>query len=229
MESVSISKESKTSLLLACGAIGCPLFILMFLLEGVLRSDDYSSLRFPISSLSLGYLGWMQRTSFLLNGMLLVAFAAGLRKWLPPFNGAVRGVIPIALVGVGLIGAGICNTDPVYGYPTNLPLKLAQFSLHGHFHDGFSILVFVFLPIACFKFRKRFLQLGETGWATYTAFTGFAMPVVFVLTSLGFKQVPGFVEFAGLTQRLTLVIGWTWLTLLSIHITSRQRAMNKKE
>jgi hypothetical protein len=56
-------------LLLACGAFGPLLFIVVFLIEGATRAD-YSALRQPISSLSIGELGWMQRMNFLITGLL---------------------------------------------------------------------------------------------------------------------------------------------------------------
>ena len=38
----------------------------------------------------------------------------------------------------------------------------------------------------------------------------------FVLTSVGFAQVPGLVDVAGLLQRLTLGIGFAWLTAYAL-------------
>jgi hypothetical protein len=34
---------------------------------------------------------------------------------------------------------------------------------------------------------------------------------------VGFSQVEGLVDLAGLFQRITLTIGWLWLTLLAVH------------
>jgi hypothetical protein len=43
------------------------------------------------------------------------------------------------------------------------------------------------------------------------------MPAAFVLTAIGFSQAPGFVSIAGILQRLTIIIGMTWLTLVACH------------
>src|SRR5581483_3301894 len=75
-------------LLLACGAIGPLLFIVVFLIEGVTRAD-YNPLRYPVSSLSIGDLGWIQAANFLMVGLLLCAFAIGLRRVLSGSRGAV--------------------------------------------------------------------------------------------------------------------------------------------
>jgi len=80
------------------------------------------------------------------------------------------------------------------------------------------MLVFICLPWACFVFRKHFIAKGEHGWATYSSISGFSMIVTFALTSMGFKQLSGFVDYAGALQRLCITIGWTWITLLSLYL-----------
>jgi hypothetical protein len=76
--------------LLLCGAIGGPLFVLAFLIEGATRAD-YNPLRHPVSSLSIGDLGFMQIGNFILTGLLMIAFAVGLRRALRPPSGSVWG------------------------------------------------------------------------------------------------------------------------------------------
>ena len=58
--------------------------------------------------------------------------------------------------------------------------------------------------------------------ANYSAITGYLMIATFIFTSLGFKQIPGFVNYAGLFQRLCILIGWTWITILSFHLMKLQ-------
>ncbi|GAA3508363.1 hypothetical protein FHR32_008366 [Streptosporangium album] len=57
--------NASTKKLLVCGAIGGPLFVIAFLIEGVTRAD-YDPLRHPVSSPALGPSGWMQIADFLL-------------------------------------------------------------------------------------------------------------------------------------------------------------------
>ena len=68
-----------TKALLACGVIGCPLFVLVFLIEGATRVG-YDPLRYPISSLSIGALGWMQAANFLMVGAAIFASALGMSR-----------------------------------------------------------------------------------------------------------------------------------------------------
>lgn len=208
-------------LLLACGAIGPLLFIVVFLIEGATRAD-YNPLRYPVSSLSIGDLGWIQAANFLMVGLLLFAFAIGLRRALRASRGVAWGPLLIGLAGIGLFGAGIFTSDPVYGYPPSAPLVLAQYSAHGHLHDLFSLLLFVGLPTACFVFCRRFATVGERGWAVYSILTGLGMLVTFVLAGMGFTQNPSLVHFAGVFQRLSIIIGLTWIALLALRLMSKK-------
>lgn len=210
-------KDKYTKALLLCGAIACPLFIIAVLTEGAVR-PDYNSFLYPLSSLSIGSGGWAQIVNFMVTGILLLLFSAGLKQVYHNAGVISRGPLLIGLVGIGLIGAGIFVTDPLFGYPTNRPLVLRQFTLHGHLHDAFSMLVFICMPWACLVFRMRFIAAGKTGWATYSAFTGYAMILLFIIASMGFKQLPGLVNFAGVSQRLCIATGLTWITLLSVRL-----------
>ncbi len=129
----------------------------------------------------------------------------------------------IRFVCIGLIGAGIFVTDPIYGFPQEQVLVLRQFTFHGHLHDLFSMLVFICLPWACFTYKKYLLTDGHKQFANYSAFSAYAMILTFIITSMGFKQIPGFVNYAGLFQRLCIIFGWTWITFLSLHLIKVKR------
>ena len=216
--------SSGTRALLLCAAIACPLFMILVIVEGALRTDYLSSV-YPLSSLAIGHAGWVQITNFIVTGFLLVLFSFGLKQVCNTASGKFQGPLLIRWVGIGLIGAGIFVTDPIFGYPTDGPLVLRQFTFHGHLHDGFSMLVFICLPWACFVFRRYFMDKGMRGWSMYSAITGFSMLATFIMASMGFKQVPEFVHYAGLFQRLCISIGWAWMMLLSLHFVKRSASM----
>jgi len=205
--------------LLTCGIIAPTLFVITFIVEDATRLDGYNPMKHPVSSLAIGDLGWIQTINFLITGLLTVAFATGLRRILKP----PRGSILIGLVGMGLIGAGFCTSDPVYGYPINLPLVIAQFTVRGHLHDFFSIFVFVCLPIACFKFRKWFMMRQENGLAIYSVISAILMLLFFILAGAAFKQTPGLLEFAGLFQRLSIVSGVLWILVLAVYLRRNEK------
>jgi hypothetical protein len=210
-------RASTVKVLLVCGLIGPILFIILFLIEGATRAD-YSPLRQPVSSLSIGELAWTQIMNFLITGSLLVAFAAGLRLVLSSSRGTTWGPLLIGLVGLGLIGSGIFVTDPLNGYPPGTPPIPVDRTVHGILHDIFGIPVFLGLPIACFVFGRYFGRISEPRWKVYSMLTGAAMFGVFFFARLGFKQMLGFEDFAGLFQRLSLIIGFTWIVLLAVKV-----------
>jgi hypothetical protein len=204
-------------LLLSCAVIGCPLFILVFLIEGATRRSGYRPFRHPVSSLSLGPHGWVQKVNFLITGFLITAFSFGLKLALRHSEGGFWGPLFLGLVGMGLIGAGIFDTDPILGYPIGTPPIPTKWSFEGTLHNLSSLPVFLGIPAASFVFLNRFIVIGEWGWTIYSGLSGIGMLVFFVLAGKGFSGREGFVKIGGGFQRLSIGIGWTWVTLLGIH------------
>src|SRR5215475_4966888 len=144
--------------LCVCGVVAGPLFTVAWIGEEATRAD-YDPLRYPISSLSIGDAGWMQIAAFIITGLLVLAFAIGLRSARRP-SGSVWGPTRVGLAGIGLIGAGIFVTDPLNGYPPGTPLIPTGRTAHGILHDLFGIPFFLGLPITGFVFRAALRQKG---------------------------------------------------------------------
>jgi Protein of unknown function (DUF998) len=210
------ARDGRVGALLTCGVVAGPLFVVAFLLEGATRAS-YDPLRHPVSSLALGEHGWMQVVNFIVTGLLMLAYAVGLRRALRPGPGATWGPLLVALCAIGLIGAGVFVTDPLSGYPPGTSDRL-EYTTRGALHDVFSLPVFTALPAACFVFTRRFVTRGERGWALYSAVTGVVFIVAFLLAGTGFDQAEGLVDVAGLFQRIALTAGLGWLALLALHI-----------
>jgi len=217
ISSVNYRTDLKTRVLLLCGAIAGPLFSVVWLITGLTRTN-YDPMRHPISSLAIGQFGWTQVSNFLVTGLLTLALAYGLHAALQSRGGSKWTLIWITAVGIGLIGAGIFVTDPVGGYPPGTPLLSLQPTIPGRLHRLFSALVFFGLPGASFTLARRFSKNGEHLWSTYSRFSGAAFLGTFVLTTTGFAQLGPFVNYAGLLQRITLIIGFAWMTLLPIYL-----------
>jgi hypothetical protein len=210
--------------LLLAGLWAGPLFVVTFLVQGVLR-DGYDSVRHPVSSLSLGPGGWVQIASFLVSGALCLVFAVGLRRSLRPGPGSVAGPLLLAAWGVGLLGAGVFVTDPVSGYPAGTPATPVTPSWHGLLHDlAFSLPGFAALAAAMAVFAYAFARRRARGWAVYSGLSGVAFVVLFFLASAGFAQDPRWVSTAGLWQRLMVGVGWLWLGLLAVSQLTADRA-----
>ena len=130
--------------LLGGGAIGGPLFIAVFTVEGA-RRDGCGPLREPVSALALGERGWVQRIDFVATGMLMLGCSRGLGR-LPADHPAASpwGAGLVGLYAIGLVGAGVFVTDPVeYGAPEpGAPMEPSQ---RGMLHGLFSLQVFATL------------------------------------------------------------------------------------
>lgn len=212
------SRIKKANPLLICGVIAGPLFTLLWIIESFTRAD-YNPLRHPISSLAIGSLGWTQSTNFIITSILTLAFAIGVRHVLKPRGGSIWGPLLIGVIAIGFLGAGMFVTDPMNGYPIGTPAVPTPNSTTGLLHNLLSMFVFVGMPATCFVFTRRFFIGHKSGWAIYSLLSGIACVVMFVLTSKGFQQVEGLMNIAGLLQRITLTIGWIWLTLLAVYLS----------
>jgi hypothetical membrane protein len=202
-------------LLLASGAVGPLLFIVVFLVEGATR-PDYNPLRHFVSSLSLGDRGWVQIASFVICGTLVTCFAVGLRRALVAGRGATWGPILLAIFGLGLVGAGVFPTDPLLGYPPGAPTATTA---HGALHMLFSLFVFACLAAACLVLSRRFAgDRAWRGWAAYSFVTGILVAALFVATDV-VSLSPDPSAPAGLVQRVTIVLGWIWVALLALKLT----------
>lgn len=208
---------------LACGALGPPLFVAVFLREGGTRLG-YDPRRHPVSSLAIGERGWRQTANFLMVGTAIVAFSFGARPgWAGAASGTAWEARLLGVAGIGLIGAGRFTTDPVFGYPPEAPLLLEQQSTSGHLHNFASLLFFAGLPSACFVSCRRSKQAGERPWAAYSLLTGLAMLVTFVLAGVGFSQNPRLVKHAGVMQRLSITTGLAWIALRAVGLLRASR------
>lgn len=211
MRNYSIDK-----VLLSCGMAGAAIFVSVFLTEGALR-ENYNTSMYPVSSLSIGSRGWLQIGNFIVTGSLIIAFSTALKKQFRLTNSGKKVSRLVFLVGAGLLGAGVFSTDPIYGYPRELPLRLSQYTIAGHLHDLCSMVVFICLPWACIVARKEFVQSGKQKLALYSVFSAAFIVVAFVLSAAGFKQAPVLVNVAGLLQRLSIIGGCLWLAMLGIY------------
>ena len=197
---------------LAAGIIAAPVFTALFSLATWLKRD-YEWLRYPISSLSIGRDGWLQTTNFLITGALVATCGLGMHS-------AGEKVSPwtwrlVFLSGIGMVGAGIFTSDPVFGFPPELPLKVAQFSTRGHQHDLWSILFFGCLPAAAVSEARFARQNRDRLTLVVSSAAVLAMVALFLLTTVGFRQVEPLVQVAGLLQRATVLVGMAWLAWLA--------------
>jgi hypothetical protein len=205
--------HSRTSPLLAIGALAGPFFIVVYTIQDLTRSG-YNPLRDQVTQLALGDGGWVQAANFFVTGVLTLALAGGLRRTLRP-----RRPVPslIALAGLGLTAATFFATDPPgNGYP---PGTHTQMTVHGQIHDLAAALFFAGLAIAGIVCGRRSSAQGQRGFAVYSISSVVAMIGFFILSSIGYAQVPGLVDVCGLFERLSLMSGFIWMTVLAVYLS----------
>jgi hypothetical protein len=193
--------------LLWLGAAAPALFVLTFLVDGATR-PGYSARRQPVSALALGRRGWVQTTSFVLTGALVVVGAFAL----PAAVGTWFASIPLAVFGLALVASGVYRMDPMRGYPPGTPDTTPdEYSRAHRRHDTAGAVVFTALPVAALVAA---LTLADTGWRWYSGITSLALFAGFALFGQAWEEDS---PTAGLLQRVMIVVGWTWVTLLFVY------------
>jgi len=207
--------DAWTRLLLTGGAIGGPLFVAVFTVEGA-RREGYDPLREPVSALALGERGWVQRTNFLATGILMLACSRGLGRLPADHPAASRwGARLVGLYAIGLVWAGVFVTDPVeYGAPE--PGTEMEPSQHGMLHGLFSLQVFAALGMAGLTYASRFARTRKPVWAGMSALIGVLVPGGLVVFGQALSRDGGLRPVAGLIQRLAICAGWSWVSALAL-------------
>lgn len=178
------------TLLLASG-FGGILFAAVYLLLGAI-APNYNPIRDTISALEFTSLSLIQRANFFLFGILLCAFAAGLRSELKPGWEAL--VIPLfqLLSGIAVIGDAIFIHDPLH-------LVCDLFA----FNSGLIVL-FVF------AWRVRHDSRWKR-WTAYSIATAFVMAIF--LTAFGLANQHG--GPAGLMEKIAASMRTLWSAILA--------------
>jgi len=182
------------TLLLACGVVAGSLFMVVALIQSFTR-PGFDLRRHAISMLSLGDLGWIQVTDFVVSGLLFLVFAVGVRRVLYPGKAGTWGPLLLCGFGAGLVIAGIFSTDPALGFPRGAPAGMpSTMSWHAMLHSLGFFLAFSSLTAACFVLAWGFTSLGRQRWAVASVATGVATPLLIVVGMT--SMIPTGVAFA---------------------------------
>jgi hypothetical protein len=199
-----------TKSLLGYGVIAGPVYVTVSLTQAVTR-DGFDLTRHAWSMLANGEHGWIQVANFLLTGLMVIAFAGGLRRALRPGIGARWAPRLIAGYGVSLMAAGVFRADPAQGFPVGTPEGAAPISWHGLLHFAAGGIGFTCLAIAGFVVARRFAAEGRPGWALYSRITAAVFLAGFGMLAAGGGTR---VTIVGFTAAVTLI--WAWMTAVSV-------------
>jgi Protein of unknown function (DUF998) len=204
-----------TRSLLGYGIIAGPLYVIVSLSQALTRAG-FDLARHPWSLLSNGALGWLQITNFLVTGLMVIISAVGLRRALRPGRATTWAPRLIAVYGASLLAAGVFRADPALGFPPGTPDGAGTVSWHGVLHFASGAVGFGCLIAACFVIARRFAAEGRAGWATYSRVTGVLFLAAFVGVASGGGNVVTNLGFVG-----GILIGWAWLTALTVDLYRR--------
>ena len=201
-----------TRLLLICGLIAGPFYIVVGLIQALTR-PGFDIARHDLSLLANGNLGWIQITNFMLSGLLVLAFAVGMRRVLRGSRSEIWGPVLTGVYGLGLIGAGFFTADPAFGFPPGTPADAHTISWHGLLHIITAGIGFLALIAACFVLARRFASSKQRGWAAYSLATGVIFFAAFAGVATGSGQSWSVIGFW-----IGVVFAWAWIWALALKL-----------
>ncbi|NOU92928.1 DUF998 domain-containing protein [Paenibacillus sp. LMG 31456] len=197
--------------LLMGGAISAPFFYAIVLVQ-VFTRTGFDIKRHAISSLTLGDLGWIQRTDFIVTGLFAVLAAFGIRSLLRGGVGSTWGSLLIGIYGFGMATAGIFRPDPGLGFPSGTPEGMpASMSDEAALHSAAFFMSFICLIAACFIFARRFAEQGKRVWSVYCMASGIVPPLLIIL---GFSVI----SWIGVIMACSGIIAFGFVSVIATHL-----------
>ena len=199
-----------TKSLLGYGAVVGPFYVVVSVAQALTR-EGFDLGRHQWSLLMNGQLGWVQIANFVLSGLMVIAFALGLRRALTTGRGARWAPRLVAAYGASLVAAAMFRADPALGFPVGTPEGPGTISWHGMLHFAAGGIGFACIAAACFIFARRYAWEGRRGWAAFSCITGGAFLGGFAMVASGQGSTVGNLVFTA-----TVVLVWAWMTAVAV-------------
>jgi hypothetical protein len=160
--------------------------------------------------------------------LFLLGFAIGLRLTLRSGQGSTWGPLLFFVFGLGLLGSGLFVMDSDLGYPPGaLSSGQAPVTLHGTLHTVATLVTFSSLIAASVVLARRFARDPNwKGWTSYSLVTGLLVAVFLLASAVtAALEEQGLLSGApvGLLQRLSIIIGWSWIALLAFRLLDKRK------
>jgi hypothetical protein len=202
-----------TRSLLGYGVVAGPFYVIAALAQALTRRG-FDLAHDDVSLLSNGSLGWIQIANFMVTGLMVIAFAVGLRRALAGGPGANWAPVLLAVYGLGLIGAGIFVADPMNGFPPGTPaVKPMGISFHGIMHIVAAGIGFLGFVAACFVLARRFAGQNMRAWSACSVITGVVFLAAFAGIASGSSS-----SLVVLAFWAALILAWGWMAALGVHL-----------
>ncbi len=197
--------QRNANLFALCGVIAPIVFTIMLIAAALLR-PGYNHVAQFISELGFGPNAIVQNANFILTGLLISAFAYGMRKGLSEETLPRKVPALVAAFGLGLIGAGIFSGDPAS------PSILAAHSL-------FATLALVAGVIAPLVSARRLRT--DPVWRRYSTpstVLGIIALVLLVVLYGGVFGTGTLAAWKGAIQRPLVATEFLWIEIMAIKL-----------
>ncbi len=192
------------SILALAGVVG-PFVLILADLIAAFSEPRYNFIRDSISSLALTPMGWIQTIGFLVIGLLVEIFAAGLFLNIRGRFGFGLSIGLLACFGFGLLLIGAFRMDPVGGLRT----------IEGTIHGAAAVAVFWLFPVAISLLSPSLRN--DPYWQEMFPYT----VVTSVLASaliIGRLFLPAKLSWFGLYERVLVANAVIWVEVVAVRL-----------
>ena len=202
-----------------CGATG-PLILVAMDLVAALTQPKYSFVHDSISALALTSMGWIQTTGFMLIGLLIEGFTAGLFLNIKRRRGFGFGIALLAFFGFGMLVLGVFHINAV-GAP-------ATFDSRIHITAAYSVLGLFPVALALMFSSVK----NDPRWHALFPYTVIA--AIFALAiAVGRLFLPVGFSWFGLYERVMVLNAISWVGVFAIGLLRlsflRQRVARQRQ
>lgn len=191
------------------GVIGPTVFWCVLIVAGLAR-PGYNPSGAEISLLALGSNGWVQTASFVVFGLLIVVFQAGLLRAVAP--GSIWRPLNVLAIspGLALVSLAVFPTDRTGGIWT----------IHGEIHLGVVGAMAILLPLSCLAAAQE--MKSNQAWRGYGQFSVLigaatsACAVALLLVWIGWW--PASHPWLGLYERAAFALPSLWMEVIAIRL-----------
>ena len=155
--------RSRRALLIGA-VVAAPLLVGLWAVQAFTRAGFRPTFH-PMSLLSLGDGGWVQIAGFVVTGLLLIGGGVALGRVLDPGRLTRWASVLVALMGVGLVLAGVFVTDAGAGFPEGAPAGAPRTSWHGAVHEVGFVLTQLASVVLGIVLAVRFWRSDQRWWA----------------------------------------------------------------
>ena len=209
--STTDSSRDRTGPLLTCGVVAGPIYVATSMAQALTR-DGFVLHRHAWSQLAAGDWGWVQQTNLAVTGLLVAAFAYGLRRSLSAVRRVRRAATLLAVFGAGMFGAALFTADPALGFPVGTPADYRGVSWHGAGHMITASIGFLAVITATMVMARYFASQHDRTWTMWSLTAG----IGFLGSFLGVSSTGSSAGVVAFT--LGVVTVFTWLATLAVRI-----------